>query len=213
MHHLRPTAIAGLLLAIVPATALSSCGFDYPTDRVNTIGAGVSDRDASIDALGIRVLAFADGEGRLIGSLANNTDEQESLQDVTSPDGSVTSGAFKAVKVAPHGSVNLAEGTPVALTGDFAPGDVVSVELVFSTGERVSLEAPVVKPCFQYSDIETPSAFGSASPSDAATDEHATDEHATDDHAADEHATDEHAAGSGAAYTCEHPTEGHGGGH
>ena len=63
MPHLRPTAIrhhlraSALLLALVPAAAtLTSCGFDYPTDRVNTIAGGTNNRDHSVDALGIRVI-------------------------------------------------------------------------------------------------------------------------------------------------------------
>ncbi|MFC5727494.1 MULTISPECIES: hypothetical protein [Nocardioides] len=210
MRHLRPTAIAGLLLAL-PAATLSSCGFDYPTDRVNTIAAGVTDREASVDALGIRVLAWKDGEGRLIGSLANNTQEPASLEAVTSPEGTVEAGRFRPVVVEGRRGVNLAEEKPIPLTGDFAAGDFITLELEFSTGEAIRLDVPVVKPCFQYTQVPTPSTSAATESDEHATDEHATDtqadEHATDTQA-DEHAT-EHSA---PAYICEHPTEG-GGGH
>lgn len=161
MRYLRPTAIAGLLLA---AATLSSCGFHYPTDRVNTVSAGVNNRDASVDALGIRVLASAKGQGRLIGSLANNTRENASLDSVSSPDGRVEA-EFKPVKVPARAGVNLAE-QDIPLTGDFTAGQFVDLALEFSTGETVSLKAPVVKPCFEYSAIPTPSAAtSSAAPS------------------------------------------------
>lgn len=158
MPHLRPNAIAGLILAAVSAATLSSCGFHYPTDRVNTIAAGQNNRDHSVDALGIRVLATAKGEGRLIGALANNNDEKASLDAVSSPDGTVTAASFKAVQVGPRAGVNLAEEDPIALTGDFTAGDVVRLELAFSTGETATLNVPVVKPCFQYTQVPTPSA-------------------------------------------------------
>ena len=172
MPHLRPTAIAGLLLALVPAAAtLSSCGFDYPTDRVNTIAAGTNNRDHSVDALGIRVLATAQGEGRLIGALSNNYDDDASLDTVTSPDGVATAAEFEPVEVAGRGTVNLANLAPINLTGDFTAGDVIALDLTFSTGETASLDVPVVKNCFQYTQVPTPEAAEGES-SEAAEGEH-----------------------------------------
>lgn len=175
MHHPRPTAIAGLLLALVPAAmTLSSCGFDYPTDRVNTIAGGQNNRDASVDALGIRVLATATGEGRLIGALANNLDEAAALESVTSPDG-LASAAFEPVQVPGRGHVNLAEDVVIPVTGDFTAGDVITLELGFSTGETVSLNVPFVKRCFQYTQIPSEAAESGAAEdgeaADAAADE------------------------------------------
>ena len=46
MLHLR-RALVAVLLPCRPA--LTSCGFDYPTDRVNTIAAGVNNHDAKVD--------------------------------------------------------------------------------------------------------------------------------------------------------------------
>ncbi len=180
MHHLRPKAIAGLLLAVMPATlALSSCGFDYPTDRVNTIGAGVNNRDADVDALGIRILATAQGEGRLIGALSNNLRDEAALEDVTSPDGILQAAAFEPVELGARAGVNLAAIDPIALTGDFTAGQVVPIELVFSSGESVSVDAPVVKPCFQYADVPTaaaPAAKGAKAQDGAAADAAAEEE-------------------------------------
>lgn len=179
MPHLRPTAIAGLLLAAVSSVTLSSCGFHYPTDRVNTIAAGTNNRDHSVDALGIRVLATAKGEGRLIGALSNGNTEDASLESVSSPDNAFTAAKFKPVELAPGAAVNLAEAAPIDLTGDFTAGDFVTVELGFSTGETASLDVQVVKNCFQYTQVPTPtpsaddsaSAEEGASASDEATDE------------------------------------------
>lgn len=178
MHHLRPTALAGLFLVLVPsAAALSSCGFDYPTDRVNTIAAGANGRDASVDALGIRVLASAQGEGRLIGSLANNLDEDASLVSVSGE--GLTAELEEPIEVTGREGVNLLDEPTITVTGDFTAGDVIDLTLSFDTDETVTLEVPVVKPCFQYADI--PAAEGeSAADAEAEADEEAHSEEGGD---------------------------------
>lgn len=205
MPHLRPTAIAGLMLALVPAAAtLSSCGFDYPTDRVNTIAAGDNNRDHTVDALGIRVLASAKGEGRLIGALANNLDDAASLESVSSPEGTVQAAGFKAIEVAGRGTVNLANVDPISLTGDFTAGDVVTLDLTFSTGETASVDAPVVKNCFQYTQVPTPDAGGAGAPAGEEAAEAADEEAHGDEANADEaHAEEGHAEeGGDATFNC-----------
>ena len=46
MLHRRSTATALVAVLLPLAAALTSCGFDYPTDRVNTIAAGTNNREA-----------------------------------------------------------------------------------------------------------------------------------------------------------------------
>ncbi len=169
MPHLRRSALTGLLLTTLSAATLTGCGFHYPTDRVNTISSGVNDRTGNVDALGIRVLATAKGEGRLIGSLSNNQREDASLDKVTSTAG-ITAAAFKPVVVAGRGSVNLANDSNIALTGDYTAGDFVPLDLTFSDGTTLSLQVPVVKPCYQYTEVPTPSAAPSESASPKAGD-------------------------------------------
>ncbi|WP_028654643.1 hypothetical protein [Nocardioides sp. J54] len=212
MPHLRPTAIAGLLLALVPAAAtLTSCGFDYPTDRVNTIGAGDNDRDQSVDALGIRVLATAKGEGRLIGSLANNLEDAATLDSVASPEGQAQAASFEKVEVPGRGTVNLANIDAIELTGDFTAGDVLPLELTFSTGETASVDAPVVKACYQYTQVPTPT------PSTTTEEEPAADESPAGEAAeaaADEEGHDEgHGDGEDATFNCAEDAPSPEGGH
>lgn len=158
-----------LLLALLPAAAtLASCGFDYPTDRVNTIAAGVNERATSVDALGIRILATAQGEGRLIGSLANNNAGSASLQEVSSPEGKVTAPGFTPVEVDGGALVNLADLPSISLSGDFTAGQVVPLDLSFSTGESARLRVPVVKPCYQYTQVPSETAPSEAASDDAA---------------------------------------------
>jgi len=200
MPHLRRSALAGLLLAVVPATALSACGFDYPTDRVNTIAGGVNDRTGDVDALGIRVLATQKGEGRLIGALSNNVRKDISLDAVSSTEG-VSSGDFEPVEVAGRGTVNLATSAVVPLSGNFTAGDVIPLDLTFSDGSTLSLDVPVVKPCFQYTQVPTdlPSETASAK----ATGSAATDGAAADAAAKDEESDSAHAEETGdATFSC-----------
>lgn len=192
MLHRRLTT---LLLTVPVVAALTSCGFDYPTDRVNNIAAGVNDRDASVDVLGIRVLAFADGEGRLIGALANNlTEEPAELTSVTAEDG-VATFDFEPVEIGPNAGINLADDSYVIpATGDFAAGEFIDLEFTFDTGETVGVNAPVVKPCFQYEDIPAPESDATAA-EDGATE-------ATESTESTESTEDE--SHSDATYTCEH---------
>ncbi|GAA4813400.1 hypothetical protein ACFQ0K_05460 [Nocardioides caeni] len=197
MHHLRPTAIAGLLMVLVPsAAALSSCGFDYPTDRVSTIAAGQNNRDASVDALGIRVLATATGEGRLIGSLANNLKDPASLVDVSGE--GLTVNIAEPIEVAGRGGVNLVDQPQVSISGKFTAGDVIDLVLTFDTDETISLEVPVVKPCFQYSEVPTEAAEEGAA-ADAAADEELIEQTGESESAHGEESGD-------ATFVCDHET-------
>lgn len=189
MLHRRST-IPALLLALPLAGALTSCGFDYPTDRVNQIAAGANDREGTVDVLGARILAGSDGHGRLIGTLANNNDEDATLDAVTSEDVGLTA-EVEGVEIAPGGRVNLSDDVEVAVTGEFSAGQVVPVVYEFSTGEAVELNVPVVKPCFQYADIELP--------------EQKPTPLAGDDATAEPGEVEEHAEGD-ATYLCEHET-------
>ena len=198
MLHRRSTAT--LVAVLLPlAAALTSCGFDYPTDRVNTIAAGTNNREASVDVLGARVVAYAQGEGRLIGTLVyndNDAEEPATLDDV-SGDGVTVN--LPKVEVEPNGHVNLAsaDGPSVAVEGEFTAGDVLELTYSFSTNESVTLEVPVVKACGQYSDILAPGADAGSAAEEAG--EEGEEGVATDEETVDEE--------SDATFVCDHPTE------
>ncbi|WP_183101308.1 hypothetical protein [Nocardioides pelophilus] len=195
MLHRRSTAT--LVAALLPlAAALTSCGFDYPTDRVNTIAAGVNNRDASVEVLGARVVAYADGQGRLIGTLVNSVNDAEEpavLDAVQGEAGSDIEVTVSDVEIPGNERVNLAsdEVGAVVVTGDFSAGDVVTLTYSFSTDELVTLDVPVVKPCGQYADITAPELEPEAAEEEPAE--------AEDAEAAAEEAD--------ATYLCDHPTE------
>lgn len=161
-------------LALLLAGALSACGFDAPTNRINAVAAGVTDRSAKVDALGIRLLSTTPGEGRLIGALANNTSDEAALVDVTGD--AISPQGFEPVPVPGADSVNLAAAdvASVQVTGDFVAGDVIPLDLSFDTDETVTLYVPVVKYCGQYTQVPSPSVSapeGSESPPADADDE------------------------------------------
>jgi hypothetical protein len=161
----RRSAIAAPVLGVLLAASMSACGFHYPTDRVNTISAGVNNRTASVEALGFRVLATAPGQGRLIGALSNERDTSAALTKVAG--NGITVASFKPVQLQPQQGANLAADTtdPIELSGSFLPGQVLmGLQVTFTRGgqdETIELNVPVVKPCHQYTAVPTPSAAAS----------------------------------------------------
>ena len=156
----RVLAAAG---ALALATVLSSCGFDYATDRQYTPGSSTNDRDADIDVLGAVVVSGQDGSGTFIASFANNiTDEAgsvESLEAETIPTGDEEASAlevadFEPIEVPAHGLVNLADEGGIVLTGDVASGDFVHVTIGFGSGDPVELEVPVMPNCDEYAGLD-----------------------------------------------------------
>jgi len=189
MPHLRLALAAGGLLLAVPA--LSSCGFDYPTERVNTVGAGVTEREASVDVAGALIVAGQSDSGTLIGTLANNSEDDVSLTTLTGGDkGSIEADSFKPVVVPGRGHQNLAtladEGDGVTVTGDFDAGDFVTVTLDFDNDESVTVELPVVKPCYQYEGLDISQADGEGA-DDSETDPRYSCEVAESPEAPEEH--------------------------
>jgi len=143
MQH-RLLVSAATVVAL--AAPLSSCGFDYATDRVYTPGSGANNREAEVDVLSAVVVSAAKGSGTFVASLSNNSpDKEETFTAVAGQDASVTGAEFDPITIPAGGLVNLAEPpADIVVTGDFAAGDVVPLTVDFGNGERVSLNVPVV---------------------------------------------------------------------
>ncbi|MCL2542985.1 MAG: hypothetical protein FWE71_11080 [Nocardioidaceae bacterium] len=171
MLHRRPTAIAAPVLGLVLAASMSACGFHYPTDRVNTISAGVNNRTTTVDALGIRILASAPGQGRLIGALSNERTTSATLTKVSDPNDGIQVEPFKPIPISARGKYNLATMVqdPIFISGKFGPGQVVmGLQLTVERGgqpETMSLNVPVVKPCHFYTSVPTPTQQPTTRPS------------------------------------------------
>lgn len=149
----RSLATATAVLAL--ALPLSSCGFNYATQRDYTPGAGTNDRSGDVAVLSAVVVSGNEGSGTLIASLSNGlTDEASTLTGVTGNRVATTEDAeespvelaeFEPVEVPPAGIVNLAEpARDITLTGDFRAGNFLELTFEFDNGQRTEMSVPVV---------------------------------------------------------------------
>lgn len=164
MQLRMPARLLASVGALALATTLSSCGFDYATDREYTPTAGVNDRDAQVDVLSAVVVADHQGEGAFVASFANNDQEHAITVESLAGAGETTLAAtdFSPVEIAPGQLVNLATDGGVTVTGDFGPGSFVSVKIGFDNGESAEMSVPVVAPCDEFEGL-APSASGTSS--------------------------------------------------
>src|SRR4029453_3813831 len=75
MHFRRKIALA-LSGAVLAVPALTSCGFNYATDRPYTPAAGVNNQDGTVDVLGAVIVSGQDDSGTFIPSFSNNDADQ-----------------------------------------------------------------------------------------------------------------------------------------
>lgn len=138
--------LARTALVVALAAPLSSCGFDYATDREYSVNSADDNRDGVVDVLNAVVVSAAEGSGTFVASFSNNdTTEEQTLTAVAGQDTSVDAAEFEPITIPAGGLVNLAEpAAGIVLTGDFTAGDVVPMTVDFGNGERVSLNVPVV---------------------------------------------------------------------
>ena len=164
----RPHRLALLFGALVlAAPALSACGFNYATDRQNTIINGVSNQDGTVDVLNAMIVSGEAGSGTFITTLSNNdpteTISLESLDFGSST--TVESAAFDPIPVVGHGAVNLSTGQGIKVAGEFEAGDFVSLSLVFDNGQAIPVDVPVNSEDGQYAGLDN----GTGAPEPAAT--------------------------------------------
>ena len=148
--RLRSLATAAAVIAL--AAPLTSCGFDYATERDYTPAGGANNREGAVDMLSAVVVSGAEGSGTFVASLANNDTEEQSLTAISGGEGTTVEAAgFAPVTVPADGLVNLAEpAADIVLTGDFTAGDSIPLSFDFGNGERVSFNVPVVPDDFGY---------------------------------------------------------------
>jgi hypothetical protein len=158
--HLRMSArVLAAAGALALATVLSSCGFDYSTDRVYTPGAGTNDRDGQVDVLAAVVVSAQEGSGTFIASFSNN--DPTNTATVSSiagagDDASIQVKDFQPIQVDAGGLVNLATDGGVVLEGDqVASGAFLDLEIGFGDGTSEQLHVPVYPPCHEYEGLDT----------------------------------------------------------
>ncbi|PVG84569.1 hypothetical protein DDE18_02915 [Nocardioides gansuensis] len=140
--------------ALALAAPLTSCGFDYATDRYYTPAHGANDRDGVVDVLNAVVVSTEAGSGTFVASLANNSSEEAQALSELAGEG-LTVAEFQPVEIPAGGLVNLAEpATDIKVEGDFEAGDFIPVELGFESGERTTLDVPVVPNSGDYAGLD-----------------------------------------------------------
>jgi hypothetical protein len=153
----RTLALAiGVLAACAPV--LTSCAFDYATDRIYTPATGVNNREGSVDVLGAVIVSADDGSGMFIASFANNDSlEPATVEELQGVDQSqLTAGGFPPIEVPPGELVNLADEGGIPVNGEFAAGDFVPVAVQFDRGDPVEMDVPVVTNCGYYEGLDGP---------------------------------------------------------
>ena len=154
--HLRRTIALGT--GAIALFALTSCGFNYATDRPYTPANGVNNRDASVDILNAVVVSAEEGSGTFVASFSNNDEDNAATFDGLEPveEGAFTTDDFEPVEIPAGGLVNLANDGGVGVTGDFAAGDFVEM-LVVVNGERVEMDVHVITNCGDFEGLDGPS--------------------------------------------------------
>lgn len=154
----RTLAMATCVIAVC-APALTSCGFDYATDRIYTPAAGVNNRDGSVDVLGAVIVSAQEGSGTFIASFVNNsTTEPASVEAFEgSGDSQLEVSSFRPIEVPPGALVNLAEDGGIEVTGEVEAGQFAAVSLQLGDGETIEMDVPVVTNCGDFEGLDGPS--------------------------------------------------------
>ena len=143
--RLRSLATAAAVIAL--AAPLTSCGFDYATERDYTPAGGANNREGAVDVLSAVIVSAAEGSGTFVASFSNNdVDAAQTFTGLSGDEGA----AIEAAEFEPVTINADPAAADIVLTGDFAAGDFVPVAVDFGNGERVSFNVPVVADDFGY---------------------------------------------------------------
>jgi hypothetical protein len=155
-----------LAAAGLAATAtLSACGFNYPTDRINNLVAGVDDRSGTVEVLNAAVVSQADNSGTFVATLVNGSNTKAiALQSASGDNTAISTADATPFTLQPGGLKNLA-GDGIPVYGTFKPGQFVNISLTFDNGQTSDLSVPVVNDDGQWAGLDT----ASPSPTEASS--------------------------------------------
>jgi hypothetical protein len=164
----RRTLALGLA-GLAAAAALGACGFNYPTDKINNITAGVSYREGTVDILNAAVVSKQANSGTFVATFVNNDPtDAVTLQSMSGDNTAIGQVNTSPLQIPPNGLVNLATKGGIPVNGTFALGDFVTLTFQFSDGSSPTMQVPVVldEPGSQWAglDISTPSPNATESP-------------------------------------------------
>ena len=161
----KPALVLGTVALCAPA--LVACGFDAATDRPYTPAAGVYDQTTALDVSAAVIVSTNPGSGNFVATIAN--EEQGEDAELTSLDpasgATIEAAEFEAVPVAAGGHVDLADEGGLPVTGDFGAGDFVEITLGFGSGERITMNVPVVDNAGDFAGLDGPAPVPSEEPS------------------------------------------------
>lgn len=141
-------------MVVVPA--LTSCGFNYATERVYTPGAGVNFGDGSVDVLNAAIVSKGPNAGTFVASFANGDQTHAiSLAGMSGAQGVLDDVRVNPFPIGANGLVNLANGGGIHVHGTFTPGQFVTVSLKFDNGETATDQVPVVDDAGQWAGLDT----------------------------------------------------------
>jgi hypothetical protein len=160
---LRPVRRRIAVLAVVLLVpALGAC--TYQTNEVYQAAVGSNNRSGTVDILGAVIVSGSEGSGTFVTSLVNkDLEKPATLTSVTGPSG-VEVQVAKQVEVGPDDIVNFADLGAVSVKGEeVKAGGWIKLTLEFDTGQKTSLNTPIVNRDEEYSEVAP--AVPSASPS------------------------------------------------
>ncbi|HEX3932725.1 MAG TPA: hypothetical protein VHW64_18660 [Nocardioides sp.] len=173
MNLRRSLALGAAGLAVT--AALSACGLNYPTDRINNLVAGVDYRNGPVDILNAVVVAKGADTGTFVATFVNNSPGKAvSMQTASGDNTSISTVDAPSFTLKPGSMLNLAADKGFPVSGTFAMGQFVNLSFQFDNGETATISVPVVADCGQWAglDVATPSpgatSSDSASPSTSA---------------------------------------------
>lgn len=165
--NLRRTLALGLA-GLTATAALTGCGFNYPTDKINDVTSGANDRDGTVNILNAVIVSKEANSGTFIATFVNNNPTDAiALQSVSGDNTAVGQvNLSEPLSVPPNGMVSLASTGGLPLDGTFALGQFVTLSFQFDDGTTTSLDVPVVLDDGQWAglDVSTPSPSASGSP-------------------------------------------------
>ena len=168
MNLRRSLALGAAGLAAM--VALSACGFDYPTDRINTITAGANDRTGTVTILNAVVVSAQANSGTFVATFVNNSQAKTvSLQSASGDNTAISHVTTSSLTLKPNTLRNLAATHGFPVSGTFSLGQFVNITFPFDDGETAKLSVPVVADDGQWAGLDTSPPTGSPTSSPLAT--------------------------------------------
>jgi hypothetical protein len=159
---------------LAATTALTACGFNYPTDRINNPVSGVDYRDGTVDILNAVVVAKAANSGTFVATFVNGSPSKPvSLQSASGDNTTISNVSATPFTMQPGTLRNLAATSGIPVSGTFALGQFVNISFQFDDGETANLSVPVVTDDGQWAGLDTatasPTPTSTASPTDSSS--------------------------------------------